>query len=284
MRSVALVVLCACNPLFGLDRTTQAPPIDAQYFDAGLDAPFTCWAPHADPPMFSTSLHEVIQPTQCSEYTVAGGWATALCFDPETHMTEISEGAIDAPLTSVAALAPTAGTSFDTPRQAPEGSLVFLRRTMAAARSIVAYRREAGVWTSAFTVVPPLGTFERFGTPSAGPKRRMMIVGGTALMREVEIDNAGTMTDVRVYDGTNFPFNGLPQPPNLSADGLRMIVYGGIDNAYAMYVLDRERLDQAFQHRPLVMPTVYDAFLTSDCGRIYFSDGGLGKMFYLRRE
>ena len=285
MRSAVLIVLCACNPVFGLSPTTEEPAIDAQYFDAAPDAPFACWAPHAPVPSFSTTLHQVVQSDQCSEYTIADGWATATCYDAGTHVSAIYDGVVDAPLTEVAAFAPTPQRSLQRPRQAPEGGLVFLKQVPSTgAPSIVGYRRTGQTWNPALTVTPTIGMFESFGTPSAGPIRRMMIVSGSVgVMREVAIDQSGTMTEVRVYDSTNFPFNGMPQPPNLSADGLRMIVYGGINNSYAMYVMDRETLDQPFQHRSLEIPTVYDAFMTNDCGRIYFADV-LGALFFVQRR
>ena len=112
----------------------------------------------------------------------------------------------------------------------------------------------------------------------------MMIVGGASIMREVEIDDAGAMTTIRLYNGTNFPFNGLPSAPSLSPDGLRMIAYGGIDNLYAMYIVDRPGLDQPFSAQKIDLPSVYDAFLTTDCHRIYFSVTDLGTVFFVERE
>ncbi|MBL0217093.1 MAG: hypothetical protein IPQ07_24870 [Myxococcales bacterium] len=287
MRCAVLVVLCACNPVFGLKPTTEEPPIDAQFFDAPIDAPFTCWAPSSPPPTFSRALHQLIQPERCSEYTIAGDRAAATCL--ATGQYRIYQGVVDGPLTPIATLDDTPQDRFEHPRMAPEGGLLFVRKVPKLGTSppttIVAYRSNASHdWSPAFTVTPSLGYSETFGTPSLGPKRRMMIVGGPSIMREVEIDDAGTMTTIRLYDSTNFPFNGLPIAPNLSPDGLRMTTYAGINNLYAMYVADRASLDQPFTAQKIDLPLVYDSFLTRDCNRIYFSVTDLGTVFFVERE
>ena len=57
MRALAWVLLgCGCNQVFGL-RETQ--PIDAQQFDAAIDAPYAC-PPPGTQPAFAASLQQVI--------------------------------------------------------------------------------------------------------------------------------------------------------------------------------------------------------------------------------
>ncbi len=289
MRLAVLFGVCACNPVFGLTPTTEVPPIDAQFFDAPIDAPFTCWAPTSPPPTFSRALHQLVQPERCSQYTIAGDRGIASCLDPNSHEYRTYQGALDGPLTPISTFDQTAQDRFEQPRQAPEGGLVFARKVPRLGTSppttIVAYRSNANHdWSPAFSVTPNLTYGETFGTPSLGPKRRMMIVGGASILREVEIDDTGAMTTIRLYDSTNFPFNGLPIAPGLSPDGLRMIAYAGINNLYAMYVADRSDLDQPFSAQKIDLPPIYDAFLTRDCHRIYFSVNDLGTVFFVERE
>lgn len=285
MRGVLLFALCGCNQIFDLPPTRSAPPVDARYFDAPPDAPWACWAPHAPVPVFAARLHQVPQPLDVSDYTAAQGWATGNCYDPVTHKTEICDGAVDTPLVNVDALANTAARTYENPRVSPDGALLFVReRPMTGPRPIVAFRRTGQDWTRAYTVSPVLAPLESFGMPSAGPLRRMMVTGGpSAIMREIEIDAAGSQREVQTFNTSNLPFDSVPRPPNLSADGLRMIVYGGNANRYALYVLDRSSLDQPFAAQKLDLSAIYDAFLTEDCSRIYFSDGALG-LFYVERE
>jgi hypothetical protein len=72
-------------------------------------------------------------------------------------------------------------------------------------------------------------------------------------------------------------------PPNLSADGLRMVfrAYESTGNTFAVFYADRESIDARFgMAQPVAgVPDVSDPFMSDDCARIYFS--GLGSLLYV---
>ena len=67
MRALAcLLFVCGCNQVFGLRETVA---IDAQQFDAPLDAPYACPAIGLQP-AFGKILHQSI-PKNCVSYTTS---------------------------------------------------------------------------------------------------------------------------------------------------------------------------------------------------------------------
>ena len=72
---------------------------------------------------------------------------------------------------------------------------------------------------------------------------------------------------------------------NLAPDGIRAILLGtrlGAPRSEMLY-LDRPDVDARFGlARPISLPDVYDAYITEDCTRVYYS--GLDRLFYSPRS
>src|SRR5690349_8436389 len=95
---VGLAALCGCNQILGLSPTQALPPVDAQYFDAPADAPFSC-PPIGTAPHFSRVLHQIQQ--DCTDFTASSDWAVGYCY---TDRYQISQGPPDGPFERIAGM------------------------------------------------------------------------------------------------------------------------------------------------------------------------------------
>lgn len=70
----------------------------------------------------------------------------------------------------------------------------------------------------------PTDSYVRFGTPSRGPLRRMMIRNTGQDYREIEVDATGASTAIGTYTASDLGVVSLiGVPPNMSPDGLRIV-------------------------------------------------------------
>ncbi len=280
---VASVLLAGCTQVFGLAPTEQQPVTDAAFFDAPADAPFAC-PPIGETPQFSRVLNQTVQ--SCSEYsTTTNGRGAAVCTEP---VNQIAEGPFDGLLTPVAGLEQTAELHLDFVRYAPEGDELFVRswNQSTVIGRIRAFRRVDDSFVAAYDVVLPGQTtdsFVRFGTPSRGPRRRMMVRNRTDVYQEIELDATGASELIGNYVAADLGLTSItPSPPNLTPDGLRMVFSGGVSKAQGVQYSDRASLADRF--RPVTgldIPTSPTPFLTADCARVYFSQ--IGYVFWVQR-
>jgi hypothetical protein len=278
--------LCACNQVFGLGDTDPAPIPDAQYFDAPIDAPFTC--PEIGTlPVFSRVLHQLIQ--SCSGYSIAAtGRAVAYCSEPKT---QVAEGAVDDTLVPVAGLEQSPPSlRIDYARYAPEGDELIVRFVTQAATNtgrIVVFTRTGTGFVEAHDIKLPgqmTDSLVGFGAPSRGPKRRMLVYNVTNAYQEIEFDASGTATLIGTYNAAELGVQAFTSiPPNLSPDGLRGVFSGVVNAGSVVLYLDRANISQRFgMGRVLDVPYTVAPFMTEDCARVYLS--GLGSMFWVQQQ
>lgn len=280
-----LVALCGCNALFGLDQTVPLT-IDAHYFDAPPDAPFTCPAAGGTP-QFSRLLHQI--PQRCGEYaTSSTGRAIAMCFEPTM---QLAEGPLDDTLTPIPEFAKSGPPNLDHARYAPEGDELIVRRWDDGSVSgrILVYRRNDGAWTYDHDIKLPnnqaIDSFVRFGSPSRAPNRRLLVRNTTSDFDEIEIDATGASTKIKTITPASIGLTNLAGiVPNLSADGLRMVVYGASSTMSGMFYTDRASLADSFRAATLLddVPGAGDPFLSEDCSRLYFS--AIGSVFWVQQR
>lgn len=289
MRVWPVVLLVAgCNQIFGIAGTDPAPLLDAQYFDAPADAPFSC-PPTGETPAFSQQLNQIIQ--YCLEPSASTtGRAVAMCSD--NSVSQVAEGPLEGPLLPLAGFEQTASTYIDLIRYSPEGDEIFVRiwtQGSVVGRIVVARKTTSG-FTMHHDITLPSGettdSFVRFGTPSRGPVRRMILRNAPEPgVREIEVDDAGQSTTIGTYTAADLEMASIGVPGNLSADGLRLVFQGtppggptGI--AYA----DRASLaDRFLPARALTgVPISAAPYMTEDCARIYF--GAINYMFWVQRR
>jgi len=274
---VWLIALAGCNTVFSLEPTTQTY-LDAQYFDAPVDAPFACPPLGAKPPRFANTLHQI--PRNCAEYSASPstGLATVLCQEISGY--RIEEGPLEGPFAPSAGIDAAPGLSIAHPRLAPEGDELFVVQAPsgAATGAIVVYARETdGSWRHAYELALafPLAPSARIGRVSRGPRRRMMLDTFDGFAYELEIDRTGATHEVARYDASKLGGGTYTEAaPNLSADGLRMVydTYGATTPFFMGYA-DRSSIDLPFgpPFELETVPAVPDPVMTEDCSRIYFS-------------
>jgi hypothetical protein len=285
----ALLVV-GCNRIFGISETGSLPPadaIDAAYFDAPADAPFEC-PPIGTAPQFSRQLNQIIQ--QCVEYSLSTtGRAAGLCYD---GVSQVSEGPSDGPLMPIAGLEQDSELHIDYVRYAPEGDELFVRiwHQSTVVGRIAVYRKSGTAWVPAYDVALPGGvttdSFVRFGSPSRGPLRRMMVRNTSSVsFDEIEFDSTGASTLVQTYDAASIGATSLSGfAPNLSGDGLRMLVSAPLPgNSNAAAYAGRASLANPFGTAMALSDVPYSAspFMSDDCARVYFP--ALNYMFWVQR-
>jgi hypothetical protein len=248
--------------------------VDAQYFDAPVDAPFAC-PPPEETPTFAHLIQQI--PYNCFQYTASAtaGRAAAQCVD---HEFRVVEGPADGPFTAVAGLEPTDVATFDSPRLAPEGDELFVRwwdATTSIGR-ILSYRRMPGhtfTLSHEIDVGRPTSEFISFGVPSRGPNRRMFIheVAGEPL-EEIELDSTGASIRIGTYSAADLGVDTVGTIVNLTADGLGAVFTSRIAGAHAIMYTARADLQQRFRPVTPLPPTggLNDPFLDEGCGRLYF--------------
>jgi hypothetical protein len=285
--ALVLTVCAGCNQWYRLDSTQLEPQRDAAYFDAPIDAPFTC-PPPGGSLEFSRLLHQIPQTCNTFELTAAMDIATAYCSDQMPS--QISSGPVDGPLKPNASLVSIGSNVLDNPHLAPEGDQLFVRNW--DRNTVVGFVRVYDRTGDSFTLahdVTMAGTtwdsFVKFGRPSAGPIRRMFLQNpSSSSLTEVSIDGSGVATAMHTYSydelGTTYVFT----MPSLSSDGLRIVFEASLGSINGIVYSDRASIDDVFRAGTLVpdIPPTVDPFLTEDCARLYFS--AIGNVFWVKRS
>lgn len=283
MRRVLLVAatLGGCNQVFGIQRTGEMPPTDAQYFDAPADAPFAC-PPLGTTPRFSRLLHQI--PQDCREYTFGDGWAVAQC------QLGLFQGPLDATLSSVDEINALGG-NLRAPRLFPEGDqLAFVFQPfMAAFATVDVYRSDANhVWTGSTSFAIPgdiTAPSADIGVPSRGPIRRIMATNSDGILHELEIDDTQVgAREVRTYAPSQLGVPDISYAGHLSPDGLRMTMAVSASSSIVEYYGNRASLDDRFGPLEPIpgIPPVTDAVMNEDCSRMYYS-GGVSSVLWVQR-
>ncbi|MDB4954788.1 MAG: hypothetical protein JWO36_2357 [Myxococcales bacterium] len=279
MRWIGVFVLCSCNQVFSLNATRQIDAEPHQFFDAPVDAPFTC-PPIGTAPQFSNLLHQVI-PQDCSDYTISASANRALgaCLSP--WGAAIAQGTVDGDLTVII---PTDTIQRYRPRLAPEGDTMLVYTfDPINGQAFQELAWDGASWTQV-AVLPMPAQAGQITSPTRRPNRHVLIVSITGLDEYVDAGN-NVWNPTLTHSHTQLGVINASSP-FLSADGLRLIIYGittGKGEAHAMYT-DRTSVDSPFgAATPLTgVPTASDLFMTEDCSRIYMS--GLQSIFYVQQR
>lgn len=279
--AAALTLMCACNQVYGIETT-------ALFDGTPADAPFQC-PQDASAPQFKRLLTQYLA-RNCGEYTLSRvtGRAVAACYDVQG----IVQGNIDGDLDSLVSLInPASGGSVRRPRLSGDGEELWVQKYDPTLSYFVEiYKRGAGeVWSSVGAAPSPAGLQpeEHTSVTSAGPNGRMFLITGNLGRELVEYRETGTTWSiVRTYDPMVDLGVTSVTAPWLSADGRRMMVTTSSATTNNMQVLHygwRASIDVAFTTlTPLpTTPPSYDAFLDTDCGRLYVS--GLASVFYAQQ-
>ena len=283
---VLCLLVCGCDQVFGLQLPHEA---DArlQFFDAPGDAPFAC-PPIGSTPQFSALVHPVIS-QDCVEYTSSpsAALATAYC-NGSAGGGSIGEGPVDHAMIAIPNLVATAATYLH-PRLAPEGDQLFTERYGASGLAVAIFQRAGTAWTQASVVdhigtAPVMGAF-RFGTPTRGPARRMLVTDQAvgALIYELAFDGNAWQVDLTHDPVSELGVASVFQPPSLSPDGLR-ILFSVLNGEFHTMYSDRATIHDPFRTavRLVGVPDILDGFLTEDCSRVYFSS--VGTVFYVQQQ
>jgi hypothetical protein len=279
VRCLGLFALSACNQVFGLEPTKTRSSLP--FYDAPIDAPFTC-PPIGTTPHFATDPHQVVyQPCDRFQSTADGAIAIATCLGA------ISQGPTSGPLSPVADLASTSGVQRQDAWLAPDGDqLVVAEQT-----SFVRYLHAGGDhWTRADTLSWPAAITSSVysaSTPTRGTPRRMLAVDNSGYLDELIDDGTGVLQLQQRYgQGALGIFN--YNDPMLSPDGLRALVYGTRPDStglvqQSVWYTDRASLADDFRPFDAMpdVPIVEDPFMTEDCARVYFS--GIGSIWYVQQ-
>ncbi len=290
MNRVLLIFLAGCNQVFGLQDTTEAPPIDARQFDAPPDAPYACPpAGSGEPPTFAAQFHQIVPRGNCRSYTTSPmtGVAIATCVVTAGPVTnEIRHGAIDSDLLTPSVLTPPFNSGFSLPKLSPEGDQLWTAYLDASSSmwKIAVYTPDGSDgWTRSVNVSSHSETIEVVSTPMRAGRPRRVLYATTTEIRELDEGSNGIWTEI-VDHRYRVP-GGTAASPNLSPDGLRMVfmaVSGPLGSPEVVHYADRPNLSAPFGPAiPLVdVPAGADTpFLTDNCGRLYFS--GLGSVLYV---
>jgi hypothetical protein len=265
MKVALLLVVCACNSIYGLDATRLQD-------GAGPDAPAVCLN---GPLAFDPQVRQIVF-DDCTDYTFAGGKAVALC-DLFSVTQRLAEGPIDQALETVGITPHRQGSEIVMPRLTPEGELLVGQRIIFGTSTILSiYTRGSDSWVwNRDLPIPDLNSEEYVGVPSRGSAHRMMIKRGSRVDEAIEGDSNTWTIVPRPF--SDFGVQGIRGPINLSADGLRAVFLGDGGMRYAV----RAGVDAPFTSYPLDVPLVTDAVLSEDCARLYFS--GLESIFHVQR-
>ncbi|MGE5185876.1 MAG: hypothetical protein ACM31C_27655 [Acidobacteriota bacterium] len=289
MRSLALLGLCACNEIFGLSGT-KTRGIDAQYFDAPADAPYTC-PPAGVQPGFDRLLHQVIE-QDCFGYTIStlSGVAVATCYDPGT---QIESGLIDQPMTPVVLQTKFPAGYWYNAVFTPDHDMFVTAYDMAAtAYSFVSFVRGGdGTWTDGPAITWPFvwASGDTLTVPSHAPGRHMLYFRQPDnAWYEIAETAPSTWALARAmpYKAADLGVAYVYEL-QMSGDGLRLIGYGEPTGAtsYSIVYASRPRLDADWPPlQPLATAPggATTPFLTDDCSRLYFS--GLSSVLYVQQQ
>jgi hypothetical protein len=302
MRWAAVLVLCACNQIFGLRNTRPFDAGDAQFFDMPVDAPFSCPMFGTGPPSFSILLHQAVRSGDCTSYTTSAApadVAVATCVtSATTSPPTFAQGTIEATMLTRSTVEAIPGSV--PARLSPDGDEVWLMRTFGTTTPTTAISvyaaspTTANAWSYAYDAytLPVSSTTAVVSTPMrAGPNRTVVYVDG-AMMYELRETAPHQFGLANTYRPVALGVDAFAQTtvPNLSPDGLRLVflaIVGGLGGHTATVYIDRANPTDAFvPSSSRAIATAPDGigtpFLAADCSRLYFS--GVGNVLYIEQQ
>jgi hypothetical protein len=283
MKLLLVIALASCNSVFGNDHVTASPQVDAQFFDAMLDAPPAC---PSGLPIFRPDLYDVETDGTCFSYSVAeDGTVLALC-KPDGAPAVIEAGSlvIGVPMTMALHMITTnlpPSITLLGVRLAPEGDFALVR-FFDSTVVIHALRNVGGMWTDEGDV--PIPPQDYYSTPSRGPTRHLLewTQGSNNL---VELVGDGTTWSTAMSAYIPEGFNSISGDFGLTPDGLRMVAITGATsiNGSAPRYGARSDLSAPFTTATTLDEpvTITQPFLTNDCDALFFI--GLDRVLYVKQ-
>lgn len=287
MWRVALL-LAGCNAIFSIKDTRQ---VDAAYFDAPPDAPFSCPAVGAAPPRFSRLLHqETIQ--TCASYSTNDVLASGSCTGSDGVSNLIMVGPPHAVLVpdptlpqSQTMAAPV--TYFENPFPSTDGTRIYVTHAHGELNfeyTIDIYQHDASGWTAAGTL-PARTVNPLLQSVSRAPTGDRIVILDGADQVELVSDGSGGYTPVNDHPMSDLGLVYVSQI-SLSGDGLHAVVAGQVQgtNTTAMFWTDRASTEDWFVPvKPIIdLPALASFSLAEDCSRLYFP--ALGSIIYLQQD
>lgn len=257
-----VLVLGACNQVFGLQETRLRDGDVGTGGEPIIDAPFMC--PPSGPPSYTGSGH-LWSDRHCRSYSISadGKMAAAQCSDTGSIETGPAHGA----------LAPGSGlpsvSQFDYPRLSPEGNELFVH----SSSDLRIYHLNGSTWTQTGSLPRPSGGDILASVPSMGPDRRVMLYGGQSIYEYANTGTGWTAVGAPYDLGAIGGFSSI-KGLELLPDGLRFVFYGNNAN-FGTYYMERTSLTARFGSAVRIsgLPSPYgDDFLTPNCGVAYYAD------------
>lgn len=270
---LALVLLVGCNSWFSNDPVVR---IDAQKFDAPIDAPSQC-PPIGHTPSFTSVLHQDIL-QNCLSYHITTTRATGVCLAPGATY-GVFEGAIDQTMGQIAELVPMNSSSIiDVSVLSSDAQTIYLREVDfdTNAQSARAARRQAdGTWSF---IAPPdfaQNPNDLLAGITAGPTGDHAFVRAADFTIHEWVEDNGVWHDMRVHSFAPGVYDA-----KLTPDGLRITLYT-TDMQYLFS--DRADEDSAFRTPDILgaPPSAQAPAITEDCARLYVN--GLSSVFYVQQ-
>ena len=142
-------------------------------------------------------------------------------------------------------------------------------------------RGSSGAWSKTTTLPFGGATSTYFSTASRGPQRHVLVYAFGVGITEWVSDTTGTWSSLPPISEAVLGATEITSL-RLSPDGTRLVFYGlRTGDSLAIDYMDRPSVDAAWNPALRVVgvpPDVFDAFMTEDCGRLYFA--ALGSIFY----
>ncbi len=259
--SAALLVLVGCNQVFG---TAQVRRTDAAYFDAAPDAPFACPAT-GTVPAFSRQFRQ-IAPQDCTSYTgsTVTHTAVAACRQ-DVGPPLLAAGELGGKLAVQPELTSMLGALY-TPRLSADGDRISALDKQPGGVAVALFHLEAGTWVRDpdIAAAPLIVAASEL---SHGPRAHLLIAYTPDDVRELEDQGDGTWLEVGMGRAT-FGQIANTEGIHLSGDALRAWYDDGGPTLF-----DRPDRDSVFTRRDRFGGSngIGDAFMTDDCGSLYFS-------------
>jgi hypothetical protein len=280
----ALAVLAGCNWVYGSDRvsTLSTPNIDAQYFDAPIDAPPMCGS---GAPQFKQELNEVIVPSNCQHFSVSdNGMVVAIC-QPTLFMNLFAGMATDPDgLQLMVNDLPSDGQPTQV-RIAPEGDFALIQIYRAFDDDFyhaVRVDPATNIWhdLGPITAIDPHMT-SFLSTPTRGPDRHLLTWSLDSGFTEYLGDGVDWTAQVPYISPG---FGSISNAFGLTPDGLRLVAQAGVNNSApsARYGVRTDMSQPFMTSTPLPEPaSIQEPYLTEDCGKLYFF--GLERVLYVKQ-
>ena len=258
------------------------------------DAAFYCPAAGSQTaPIFEPTVTTIS--TTCDHYVISRDSDTAMteCAGVGTK-TLVEQATIEGALADAMLPAPAITTAdLQQPRIVPEGDEVFVRRYDTANPQLFFFddytRAGGGPWSFIADVTFPITGAQKqdeISVPSRGATRRVIYTSygaTTSSLTELE-GSGGTWQAVTggVYTASQLQMN-VVRHANLTADGLHLLVTGvSMQGASGLFIADRRDTTMSFG-TPVqitsIIGNVTDAYLTEDCGVLYYAVGNTYGVF-----